>query len=128
MTNQEILAIAGISNEDFYDLARSASCTVANDGYVLNGSYPFVDGNINQEWINNAAGLFGDEDDCYSMLADLVSPDSLNVTMDMLLGPNGQLYIWRAIMPIADYHDCETFYSVPGGEVIDPEFVFSGEV
>ena len=128
LTNQEILAIAGISNEDFYDLARSASCTVVNDRYAVNGSYPFVDGNVNQEWINNAVGSPGEEDFYYSMLADLVSPDSLNVTMDMLLGPNGQLYIWRAIMPVADYHDAETFYSVPGGEVIDTEFVFSGEV
>ena len=58
------------------------------------------------------------------MLNDELSETCINLDMPMYVDNEGCLCVCQAIFPIADYHDCERFYRVPDGRMIDIDFFY----
>jgi len=49
------------------------------------------------------------------LLAESLSEKYINLDMPMIIGNDGKFYVCMCIIPFADPHDMDNFYSVPGG-------------
>ena len=112
LTPDEVLALAGLTADGFYDAAADATQTYINETYTgEDGVAPAVGYAPNPEW--EYYDLFRE-----AMEEDF-SHDTINVNMTMFFDNDGNFIIVQPIMAIADPHDCEPFITVPGGQRVD---------
>ena len=120
LANSEILEFAGLDEASFYTQATNVIGDHLNDSPMMNieGVPVTVNGQVNPDWAAAVDALptnYDWEDNhIYVDMANnalSVSPD-----MGMFLNQEGHVTIWRALWPIADYHDCEEFFDIETGE------------
>ncbi|MBO7424188.1 MAG: hypothetical protein J6U23_00790 [Clostridiales bacterium] len=119
-STSEVLSLALISEDDFYETVKDATINHVNGWYTFDGVPIVVDGKPN---IENA--VIGSEDsDMYDLLSENLSESFINLDMPMFVDNDGDLCVCQAILPVADYHDCERFYRVPDGYTIEIDYSY----
>ncbi|MBO7449872.1 MAG: hypothetical protein J6U54_05835 [Clostridiales bacterium] len=117
-STSEILSMALISEDTFYETVKEATINHVNGWFTYNDVPIVVDGEVNTE----NEYIVSEDTDMYRLLTEDLSKDDINLDMPMFIDNDGDLCVCQAIMPIADYHDCERFYRVPDGYTIDIDF------
>ena len=110
--------MALISEDTFYETVKEATINHVNGWFTYNDVPIVVDGEVNTE----NEYIVSEDTDMYRLLTEDLSKDDINLDMPMFIDNDGDLCVCQAIMPIADYHDCERFYRVPDGYTIDIDF------
>ena len=121
LSNEEIIGLTGLTESNFFETVKSATIEFMNNSFGPDDYAPlYVNGevNVDNEFIEST------ENGMYQMACDQISDVNINMAMQMFINDDGKLVVCQAIFPIADYHDCETFYTVPEGEKIDVQCVF----
>ncbi len=112
LTPDEVLALAGLTADGFYDAAADATQTYINETFTgEDGVAPAVGHAPNPDWSGYGEFSMAMEED--------FSHDVLNVNMTMFFDNDGNFIIVQPIMAVADPHDCEPFITVPGGQRVD---------
>ena len=121
LSNEEIIGLTGLSESNFFETVKDATIEFMNNSYGPDDYAPlYVNGEVNldNEFIGST------ESEMYQMAIDQISEVNINMDMQMFINDDGKLVVCQAIFPVADYHDCETFYTVPEGEKIDVQCGF----
>ena len=119
-STSEVLSLALLSDVDFYETVKEATINHLNNVYTLDGVPIIKDGKPN---IENGC-IVSEDSDMYTLAAEDLSESNINLDMPMFVDNDGNLCVCQAIMPVADYHDCERFYRIPDGYEIDIDYFY----
>lgn len=102
LSTSEIIRLAGLSENTFFSEVKKAIMTTAGE-FESQGQKAVVNGEINPDYEHA------------ELLAESLSEKYINLDMPMIIGNDGKFYVCMCIIPFADPHDMDNFYSVPGG-------------
>jgi hypothetical protein len=106
LSTSEVIRLAGLSENTFFDEVKKAIMARA-ENFESQGQKAIVGGEINPDY------------EYAELLAESLTEKYINLDMPMLIGNDGKFYVGMCIIPYADPHDMDAFYSVPGGNKLD---------
>ena len=106
LSNSEVIRLFGISDNNFYNTVREAIIIPASE-FECNGQKAIVDGMVNTDY------------EYADLVDESLSGQIINLYMPIMINNDGKLCVCLNIVPIADPHDSEYFYTVPEGQKID---------
>ena len=106
LSNSEVIRLFGISDNSFYNTVRAALIIPASE-YECNGQKAIVNGMVNTDY------------EYADLVDESLSGQIINLYMPIMINNDGKLCVCLNIVPIADPHDSEYFYTVPEGQKID---------
>lgn len=120
-STSEVLSFANVSEGDFYEIVKEATSKHLNGWYTSSDGTPIVvDGKPNA----GNGYIVSEDSDMYKLVDENLSKSNINLDMPMFVDNDGDLCVCQAIMPVADYHDCERFYRVTDGYTIEINYFY----
>lgn len=106
LSNSEVIRLFGISDNSFYNTVREAIIIPASE-FECNGQKAIVGGMVNPDY------------EYADLVDESLSGQIINLNMPIMINNDGKLCVCLNIVPIADPHDSEYFYTIPEGQKID---------